>query len=474
MALRLFNSRLRNLQVFEPKEPGKASVYVCGMTPSWHPHIGHARTFLTFDVLRRHLIAKGLKVTYIQNVTDIDDKIIERAKAEGIAWDEVVTRYYGEYEVCAQRLGLLRPDVNPHATQHMDEILEMIGGLIERRAAYETSDGVYFSVDAFPEYGKLSNRQIDELRAGVRVAVREEKRDWLDFALWKKRAADEPSWPSPWGEGRPGWHIECSALARRYFGDQFDIHGGATDLIFPHHENEIAQTETLSTKHPMAQVWMHAGLLMVEGQKMSKSFGNFIPLAELLDRHPAAAIRYLFLQTGYRKPTNFSEDAIEGASKGLSGLYADLTALRRGELASVSPPSNGAYAQFEAFLDDDLNTAGAIGWLKKKLKGREVSAEVAERCLGVLGLPADRSGVGFALEDRELHLSEDARAALRLIGGDGSPEDASLIDRVIAVRNRARAAKDFATSDRIRDALAGAGIIVKDTKTGTHWSVDAG
>src|SRR6202022_2624322 len=266
MALRLYNSRTRTVEPFEPLQPPKVSIYVCGMTPSFHPHIGHARTFLTYDVLRRHLENQGFQVRYVQNVTDIDDKIIERAKAEGTTWDAVVANYLGEYQGCAVRLGLRTPDVEPRATQEMAGIIEMISGLVEDDVAYETADGVYFCVKCFPAYGQLSNRDIEELRAGERIAVNEQKEDPLDFALWKKAKPGEPTWDSPWGPGRPRWHIECAAMARRYLGDQIDIHGGATDLIFPHHENEVAQSETFSHKHPMANFWVHGGLLMVDGR----------------------------------------------------------------------------------------------------------------------------------------------------------------------------------------------------------------
>ncbi|MBC5825356.1 MAG: cysteine--tRNA ligase [Candidatus Eremiobacteraeota bacterium] len=476
MALRLFNSRSRSLELFVPIEAAEVSIYVCGMTPSWHPHIGHARTFLTFDVLRRHLMAKGRKATYVQNITDIDDKIIERAAAEHEPWEAIVRRYYGEYEACARRLGLLEPDVSPRATEHVPAIIAMIRGLVESGAAYETSDGVYFAVERFPAYGRLSNRQIDELRAGARIAVREEKHDWLDFALWKKQKPGEPAWPSPWGDGRPGWHIECSALAREYLGDQFDIHGGASDLIFPHHENEIAQTESLTAREPMARIWMHAGLVMVDGQKMSKSLGNFLPLTTLLDRYPAAAIRFLFLQTGYRKPTNFTEDAVEAAVKGLRGLYAELDALRlrssNGRPALSGGSSDSAFDDFEAYLDDDLNTAGALGWLQKTMRGGLVTPTLVDRCLNVLGLPLRGADAGFDSPSREVRLDEPARRALRELTDDRPASDAALVERVLALRGAARTAKDFATSDKLRAALAAAGISIKDTKDGTDWSLD--
>jgi cysteinyl-tRNA synthetase len=465
-------------------------MYVCGMTPSFHPHLGHARTFLTFDVLRRHLKARGYIVDYVQNVTDIDDRIIERAATEGVPWDDVATRYLAEYEACAKRLGLLQPDSEPRATQEISSIIELISGLVAKGAAYESGDGVYFAVDegVFPHYGELSHQSIEELRAGVRVAVREDKRGRLDFALWKKAKPGEPSWPSPWGAGRPGWHIECSAMARKYLGDQIDIHGGAADLIFPHHENEVAQTETFTGKHPMANFWVHAGLLNVDGQKMSKSLGNFTPLTQMLDRYPAAVIRYLFLQTGYRKPSNFTAESIEAAGKGLRGLYADLDKLRdpkqqapmeRSDLSDRQCES--ALEEFNAFLDDDLNTAGAVGWLqtyvKSAIKDRAASPQtvgVVEQALERLGLPGDAESAGVAATSSQLKLSKAARMEFSIITGERDAPDNDLVAKVVAIREKARKSKDWALSDRLRDALSRAGIAVKDTATGSQWSVDGG
>ncbi|MBV8367043.1 MAG: cysteine--tRNA ligase [Candidatus Eremiobacteraeota bacterium] len=488
MALRLYNSRTRSLEPFAPLQAGRASIYVCGMTPSFHPHLGHARTFLTFDVLRRHLMARGYEVTYVQNVTDIDDRIIERAATEGVPWDDIVSRYLAEYEACAQRLGLLKPDHEPRATREMSAIVDIVNGLVQKGAAYESGDGVYFAVEegAFPHYGELSHQSIDELRAGVRVAVREDKRGRLDFALWKKAKPGEPTWPSPWGPGRPGWHIECSAMARKYLADQIDIHGGAADLIFPHHENEVAQTETYTGKVPMANFWVHAGLLNVDGQKMSKSLGNFTPLTQILDRYPAAVVRYLFLQTGYRKPSNFTAESIDAAGKGLRGLYADLDALRARAKSNAAPgsrspaPSPASLEEFDAYLDDDLNTAGAVGWLQTYVKcslkdgGADASIVVAtaQQCLERFGLPSDAESAGLTATSSQVKLNKAARMELSIIAGEREASDLELVEKVISARDDARKAKDWAKSDRLRDALARAGIAVKDTPSGAQWSVD--
>ncbi len=480
MALQLFNTLTRKVETFEPMQPGRVSMYVCGMTPSFHPHLGHARTFLTFDILVRHLRAKGIEVNYIRNVTDIDDRIIDRAAKDKVPWNDVVARYYGEFEECAEALGLLEPSCSPRATQEMPEITSLIACLVASEAAYETSDGVYFAVARDSHYGELSRRNLDELRAGERIAVREEKRDPLDFALWKKAKPGEPTWESPWGPGRPGWHIECSAMCKRYLGDQFDLHGGAADLVFPHHENEIAQTETATGKHPMARFWVHAGLLNVDGQKMSKSLGNFIPMRELLQQHRAAAVRYLFLQTGYRKPSNFTIAALEAAAKGLRGLYEELNALRSHAAIGGTGPIDAT--AFDAFLDDDLNTAGALGWLQTKVREGRTSAianprsagntiAIVERCLGVLGLPATAEQAGWPVA-RRVELAPAQRDLLRALAGDGELDGAALVNRILELREEARAKKNFATSDRLRDALASAGVNVRDLKSGSEWALD--
>ncbi len=483
MALRLFNTRTRTIETFQPLVPGKVTMYVCGMTPSFHPHLGHARTFLTFDVLFRYLIAKGYDVTYVRNITDIDDRIIDRSQKDGIPWNEVVDTYYGEFEACARKLGLLEPTFSPRATAEMAGIVAMIQRLVELDAAYETGDGVYFSVSKDSHYGSLSRRNLSELRAGERVAVREEKRDPLDFALWKKAKPGEPTWPSPWGPGRPGWHIECSAMCKHYLGDRFDIHGGATDLLFPHHENEVAQSQTASGKRPMANFWVHAGLLNVDNQKMSKSLGNFRPLTEVLEQHNPAAVRYLFLQTGYRKPSNFTLAALEAATKGLRGLYASLDALRAAAPIKASGPSAADVQEFDVHLDNDMDTSAALGWVQTKVREARMAlardsasapAVIAalERCLGVLGLPLSAREAGFATEPRAVELQPEHRSALRVIAGDGALTDADMIDRIVALRDQARAGKDFATSDRIRDVLLNAGIVLRDTKSGTQWGID--
>ncbi|GAC1589353.1 MAG: hypothetical protein NVS3B28_15400 [Candidatus Velthaea sp.] len=312
MALRLYNTRTRTVEPFAPLSGRRVRVYVCGLTPSAEAHLGHARSFLFFDVLRRYLEASGYELTFVRNVTDIDDRSIARARETGEPWYDIVQAYLDSFDRSMERLGVRRPDIEPRATEYVPQIIAMIAALIEGGFAYATDDGVYYRVRAFARYGALSNRSVDELLSGARIAVDEHKTDALDFALWKFAKPGEPAWDSPWGAGRPGWHIECSAMSWRYLGETFDIHGGGFDLVFPHHENEIAQTEALFAP-PMANFWMHGGLLMFDNRKMSKSLGNFEPLYALLDRHDPLAIRLLFLQTGYRKPMNFTEESIVGA-----------------------------------------------------------------------------------------------------------------------------------------------------------------
>ncbi|MDP9111720.1 MAG: cysteine--tRNA ligase, partial [Candidatus Eremiobacteraeota bacterium] len=326
MPLQLYNTRTRSLEPFEPLRAGRVGMYVCGLTPSAESHLGHARSFLIFDVLRRYLTHRGFDVTYVQNVTDIDDRSINRSIETGEDWQQIVRGYYDSFKASMRALGVREPDQEPFATHFIPQILSMIADLEARGYAYVSAEGVYYRVSRFPRYGALSRRDVDELEMGARVEVDEAKDDPLDFALWKFAKAGEPAWDSPWGAGRPGWHIECSAMSRALLdpeGNGFDIHGGGADLIFPHHENEIAQSEPLMGRPPMANVWMHGGLLLFDNRKMSKSLGNFEPLTQLLKRHDPQALRLLFLQTGYSKVMNFSEESIAGATTLLRRMQSE-------------------------------------------------------------------------------------------------------------------------------------------------------
>ena len=511
MPLRLYNTRTHRVEELSPLEPNHVRIYVCGLTPSAEGHLGHARSFLFFDVLRRYLEhpRNGFRVTYVQNVTDIDDRAIATAQREGTTYDAVVARFYGAFKESMRVLGVREPDSEPYATTYVPQIVAMIAELIERGYAYATEDGVYYKVAAFPRYGALSGKNIDELLVGARIAENEHKHDPLDFALWKFAKPGEPQWESPWGGGRPGWHIECSAMSRALLGVPFDIHGGGYDLIFPHHENEIAQSEPLMDHPPMAETWMHGGLLNFDGRKMSKSLGNFEPLTDLLKRHDPLAIRLLFLQTGYRKPMNFTEDAIAGAKASLQKLQKAALRLREDAVRSASARRGETddetssrdreltargEAIFQA-LDDDMDTAQALGVLHGML-GMTAQWQATHRSDRALELARDIAGtlgLGPAFEDAVLdeltaeaqqRRALDAQSALdpalverlrtRLDGvvhlnGVLSPEAA--IEAVIAARAQARKDKDFALGDRLRDALAAEGIVLKDSKDGTTWIV---
>ena len=454
-------------------------MYVCGLTPSAEAHLGHARSFLFFDVLRRYLKHGGYDVRYVQNVTDIDDRSINRARETGESWRDIVAGYYASFKTSMRRFGVAEPDDEPYATAYIPQILAMIEELVDRKFAYASEDGVYFSVASFPRYGQLSGRNTDELLIGARIAIDEHKHDPLDFALWKFAKSGEPSWPSRWGDGRPGWHIECSAMARELLGEPFDIHGGGYDLIFPHHENEVAQSEALKPDTPMANVWVHGGLLMFDGKKMSKSLGNFEPLSAMLDRHDPNAIRLLFMQTGYRKPMNFTEESIGAAKSGIEKLrkaYASLADTTADDASAVASYRERAFAA----LDDDMNTAGALGALfeltadsRALQRGGRAARALLSEILTIFGIesalsdtvPVSATRIDSAIVER-LHT---AGGDVVHINGDG-PE--TLIEAIIEARASARKNKDFALGDRLRDALAAEKIVLKDSKDGTTWQID--
>jgi cysteinyl-tRNA synthetase len=486
LALRLYNTRTRSVEPFAPLVDNTVRMYVCGLTPSAQAHLGHARSFLFFDVLRRYLAhpRNGYTVTYVQNVTDVDDRSIATAQREGTTFEAVIAGFYGSFKRSMRTLGVREPDLEPYATQHIDMIVDMIAALVADGFAYATDDGVYYRVKSFPRYGALSHRNVDELLIGARIAENEHKDDPLDFALWKFAKPGEPSWPSPWGDGRPGWHIECSAMAHELLGEPIDIHGGGTDLIFPHHENEIAQSEALLPPGThMANVWMHGAMLNFDGKKMSKSLGNFEPLSSLLERHDPLAIRLLFLQTGYRKPMNFTEDAIGAATSGVEKIRKAYDALRDpgGPAAATTDVDVAALRErFFGALDDDMNTAGALGVLFEAIGNvnappavrRELVAFL-EDALGVLGVAGvlTREVVVAPSAAVDPAIVERLRAALGdvvAINGEG-PEGA--IARAIDARNAARKARDFALADRVRQALAAEGIVLTDGKDGTTWTV---
>lgn len=459
--MKLYNTMGRDLAPFTPREPGRVSIYLCGPTVQSEPHLGHGRSAVAFDVLRRYLEWLGYEVDFLRNVTDIDDKIIARANELGVSTATIADETSEKFDRAHELLGVKVPTREPRATEHIDDMIEMISDLIEQEHAYSVDGDVFFSVRSFPGYGKLSGQNVADLRSGERVEIDSRKRDPVDFAMWKAAKPGEPSWPSPWGEGRPGWHIECSAMAREYLGDGFDIHAGGTDLIFPHHENEIAQAEAMTGK-PFATVWMHNGMLNLSGEKMAKSTGHVITLAAALEQWDPVAVRLFYLRTHYRKPLDFSESALVDAEASL----ARLRAFRRRTPEQIEdPPDEETVNRFKSFMDDDLDVAGALGVLFETVRlgnaglddSRDISGLVAafDEMLEVLGLAGpDRS---------EAHDGSIAVLAASLGVVDGS------IDDLLVLRSTARSEGDWARADAIRDGLAELGITIEDTSSGTKW-----
>jgi cysteinyl-tRNA synthetase len=504
MALRLHNTLTKRVEPFLPREPGRVALYVCGPTVYDTAHIGHMRAAVVFDVLRRYLEARGFAVRHVQNITDVEDKIIARAQAEGVSPEEITRRYSTEYHQALAALGVLPPHIEPRATEHIPEMIEMIRGLIERGYAYYAEGDVYFDVTKRPDYGKLSGRVLEELRAGARVEPGEFKRHPADFALWKRAKPGEPSWESPWGRGRPGWHIECSAMSLKYLGMGFDIHGGGDDLIFPHHENEIAQAEAYAGTAPFARYWLHNAMVMVRGEKMSKSAHNYFTVAEALTRYPPEVIRFALVAVHYRKPIDFDLARFDDAAKAIERVRTALTAgqtVRAGAPAARGgAPSDllraaaaEGTARFEAAMDDDLNTAGAIGALfdlvtainretDAVLKGAtapealrpglDEAVEALQRMLQILGLALSAPRA----DDRVTGRVREVVAALRrevahLFPSEPGPTLDDLLRYVLEGRQRARAQRDFATADLIRARLAEAGVQVEDLPTGSRWRI---
>lgn len=464
--MRIFNTLGRTLQDFEPRDAGKVSMYVCGATVQSRPHVGHGRFAVVFDVVRRYFEWLGYEVTYVRNVTDVDDKIINAANEMGITIEEVVDIAGSAFASAFESLNVAAPDIEPRATAHIPEMIEMIEELIKRDHAYAADGDVYFSVRSFPDYGKLSGRNIDELRSGERIEPGEGKRDPLDFAVWKGAKPGEPTWESPWGPGRPGWHIECSAMAHKYLGVGFDIHGGGHDLVFPHHENEITQAE--GAGHiPFARYWMHNGLLNLSGEKMSKSTGHVVDLVEGIEKYTPGAVRLFYLRTHYRKPVEFSEEALVDAKASLERMWA----FRRRVPGPVEDtPLESAIDAFKDSMDHDLDNAGGLAALFEVIRegnrrldsGEDAGPWIAayDEIIGVLGLEEPQA----AFDD----IGDDIAALAVGLGIDGVTGEEA-IDALIELRAMARADKDWAKADQIRDGLTAAGIVLEDTSDGVRW-----
>jgi cysteinyl-tRNA synthetase len=465
--LKIYNTLTREKAAFTPIEPGKVRMYVCGITVYDYCHVGHARMMMAFDVVRRWLRASGYAVTYVRNITDIDDKIIRRAGENGESIGALTERFIAAMTEDADRLGIERPDHEPRATAHVHEMLAMIGRLEKNELAYPSSDGdVNFAVRRFPGYGRLSGKSIDDLRAGERVTVAAGKADPLDFVLWKKAKPEEPAdakWASPWGEGRPGWAIECSAMSCAILGNHFDIHGGGEDLQFPHHENEIAQSEGANGEH-FVNVWMHNGFLNVDDEKMSKSLGNFFTIRDVLGHYDAEVLRFLLLRNHYRSPLNYSDAHLDDARGSLTRLY---TALKNTPVeTSAGVDWSEPHAQrFKAAMDDDFNTPIAVAAMfdlaSEVNRGKSIEAARQLKALGgVLGLLQREP-----LEFLQATVSKTDAAS----SATPSTPTPARIEEEIARRATAKRDRNFAEADRIRKALADAGIVLEDSASGTVW-----
>jgi cysteinyl-tRNA synthetase len=492
MSVTIYNTLTQKKEPLKPLEPGHVKLYVCGITSYDYCHIGHARSSLVFDLIVKYLRYRGYRVTFVRNFTDIDDKIINRANEQGVPAQELAARFIDEFYRDMDYLGLERPDIEPKATEHIPEMIALIETLIEQGKAYAVDGDVYFGVQSFPEYGKLSRRNLDDMQAGARISINEKKRHPMDFVLWKHAKPGEPFWDSPWGPGRPGWHIECSAMSKKYLGDTFDIHGGGKDLIFPHHENEIAQSEAANHR-PFVNMWVHHGFVTVrneetaENEKMSKSLGNFLTIRELSEKYHPEILKLFIFSTQYRNPLEYSEQAMLDAESGLTRLYESLAGIE----AMGRQPDPAAAAvitakdrdklksletRFQKAMDNDFNSAQAIGQLfdaaktvnkilhklqetqhpddLAQLDGAHDAIQRQGRVLGIFG----EAAAAF-LERRKRENIRDAVI------------DPAAIEALIARRNEARQNKDWKLSDAIRDELLAQSIELKDGPNGTAWSV---
>ncbi len=493
MGIRIFNTMTRSKEDFVPFRQGKVGMYCCGPTVYDYFHIGNARAFVVPDMVRKYLQFRGYEVTYVQNITDIEDKIIRRANERGVTPSQIVDQYVKAFYDDRAALGVGAPDHQPKATEHVPEIVEMVKGLVESGHAYESGGDVYFDVSSFQGYGKLSGQNPDDLKAGARVELSEQKDDPLDFVLWKATKPGEPSWPSPWGAGRPGWHIECSVMSAGFLGGLVDIHLGGSDLIFPHHENEIAQSESLSHGE-FVKYWMHNAMVNVDGERMGKSMGNFFTVRDILKKYEGKVVRYYLVASHYRQPISFGveeldmcgkalarlEDAISNAMSAYGIAAADVEACARGLSATKIHAAEGtleraaaaALTSFTEYMDDDFNTSGAMSSLHEL--ARAINSFVASSGRGDAESAAVTFGaaclwkMGSILGFMDSSTLQGAKQALK--GGDETTE--GLMRLIMSIRASARAKKDWATSDAIRDGLKELGITVEDTADGARWKIE--
>lgn len=491
MPQKLFNTKTRKKETLQPIKEGAVGMYVCGITAYDVCHVGHARAAVVFDVVFRHLKSRGYDVTYVKNFTDIDDKIIDRANKEGVDIAQLTERYIKLHDEDMAALNVLTPTVTPRATAHMADMIDLIAALEGKGIAYAVDGDVFFAVDNYPAYGGLSGRHLDDMKAGARVDVNDKKRNPLDFVLWKKSKEGEPFWESPWGKGRPGWHIECSAMSRKYLGETFDIHGGGEDLVFPHHENEIAQSQAATGK-PLANYWMHNGFVKINAEKMSKSLGNVFPIQDIIKQFHPEVLRLFMLQSHYRSPVDYSDTAMKETRTALIRCYSALQLMKETQAKLVSRTADGLHSdqqhkhldklkelndKFNDALDDDFNTAQALGYVfeaarlinnintveKKMAAGTkkailDAAADIFSHFGDVLGIFQDDPDVFF-------HADRDIEAGKRGL-------DVSRIESMILERQKARADKDWNRSDDIRRELASQGIILKDSANQTTWLIE--
>lgn len=498
------NTLTNKKERFTPREEGEVSMYVCGMTVQDYPHLGHARAYITFDIIKRFLRHKGFQIKHVQNYTDIDDKIIAKAQAEGTSFDQVAKKYTEAYQKDMQKLSIEPADEYPLATEHIPEIIDMIETLINNGSAYQIDGDVYYSIRSKKDYGKLSGRSLDDLRAGERVEVDPRKKDPMDFALWKSSKPGEPFWESPWGPGRPGWHIECSAMSLKHLGMSFDIHGGGQDLIFPHHENEIAQAESYAQNQPFVRYWLHNGFVNLNAEKMSKSTGNFVYLHQLLEQFDGQIIRLFVLSTFYRSPVDFTEEGLESAQASLEGLaatardsYSLITEEQQDHEDAIKHLLNGItvnHQGFDSSMNDDFNTPAALAYLyalkdeinnfiniiKSGAGNGDIDALNKARhtlvlLAAVMGLNIDSKSFIVSADTakpyrkEELEVSQD-RLTKKIQDTDLEyPPVKSVIEELIKMRLFAKSERNFTDSDSIREDLSQRGVFLEDTRLGTRY-----
>ncbi len=498
MAIRVYNTMTRTKEAFVPRDPEKVAMYVCGPTVYNHIHIGNARTFLTFDIIRRYLTWRGYDVTFVQNITDVDDKIINRAAEQGIPAIELAETFTAAFRSAMAELGIEKPSRQPMATQTIPQMIGMVERLIATGHAYEVDGDVYFSVRSFPGYGKLSGRDIDDLESGSRVEVDTRKNDPLDFALWKTAKPGEPRWPSPWGEGRPGWHLECSVMSEEELGLPFDIHGGASDLIFPHHENELAQSEA-ATGETFVKYWLHGGLLQVNAEKMSKSLGNFMLLKDVLAVYPTPVVRLFMMQTHYRSPLEFSTDRLDEARTAyerVAGPLRDLEIAKRSRARERVAGDDGTgvwvtrltkaiadcRARFTEDMDDDFNTAGALAavfglvremnafiWEGPGIGAHGENLPLLERAAA--GIKEPLAVLGIEIDAHPVRVAEYPEEVMQLAAdyaGYAGSDSSEAVDALRKARDVARSERNWSVADGMRDRLQELGFVVEDKPDGTH------